>query len=68
MTGPRPLQPGDPRVASDVAAELAAAAQQADDGLDALTKDELLEVAEERGVEVKTSATKAEILAALREG
>jgi hypothetical protein len=51
------------RVQSDVRAEAEAAE---DDGLDGLTKDELLEAAEARGVEVKTSASKAEILAALR--
>jgi branched-subunit amino acid aminotransferase/4-amino-4-deoxychorismate lyase len=54
------------RVQSDVRAEQAAAAAGQGDGLDGLTKDELLEQAEDRGVEVKTSATKAEILAALR--
>jgi hypothetical protein len=52
------------RVQSDVRAEQAAAEQS--DGLDDLTKDELLQEAEARGVEVKTSASKAEILAALR--
>jgi hypothetical protein len=62
---------GDPfdvpgRVPSDVRAEQAAAAAEQGDGLDDLTKDELLQEAEDRGVEVKTSATKAEILAALR--
>lgn len=36
------------------------------DGLDSLTKDQLLEEAEARGVEVKTSSTKDEILKALR--
>ena len=43
-------------------------AQPADagDGLDGMTKDELLQEAEARGVEVKTSASKAEILDALR--
>jgi hypothetical protein len=56
----------DGRVQSDVRAEQAAAAAEQGDGLDDKTKDELLEAAEERGVEVKTSATKAEILAALR--
>jgi hypothetical protein len=56
----------DGRVQSDVRAEQAAAAAEQGDGLDDLTKDELLEEAEARGVEVKTSATKAEILAALR--
>ena len=40
--------------------------QPAGDGLDDLTKDELLQEAEARGVEVKTSASKADILAALR--
>ena len=62
---------GDPfdvpgRVQSDVRAEQAAAASEQGDGLDDLTKDELLEAAQARGVEVKTSASKAEILAALR--
>jgi hypothetical protein len=56
----------DGRVQSDVRAEQAAAAAAEGDGLDDLTKDELLQEAEDRGVEVKTSATKAEILAALR--
>jgi hypothetical protein len=56
----------DGRVQSDVRAEQAAAAAGQGDGLDDLTKDELLQEAEDRGVEVKTSATKAEILAALR--
>ncbi len=37
-----------------------------DEQLENLTKDELLEEAERRGVEVKTSATKTEIAAALR--
>lgn len=60
-------QPIPGRVQSDVRAEQAAAAA-ADDGLDGMTKDELLEEAEARGVEVKTSASKAEILAALRAG
>jgi hypothetical protein len=61
------------RAPTDVAAERAAAAAKASgsapvegDGLDAKTKDELLEEAEARGVEVKTSASKAEILTALR--
>jgi diphthamide biosynthesis methyltransferase len=40
--------------------------QTSGDGLDSLTKDELLQEAENRGVEVKTSASKADILAALR--
>ena len=59
----------DGRVQSDVRAEEAARANRpADvgDGLDGKTKDQLLEEAEARGVEVKTSATKDEILAALR--
>jgi hypothetical protein len=56
----------DGRVQSDVRAEQAAAAAEQGDGLDGLTKDELLQEAEDRGVEVKTSASKAEILAALR--
>jgi hypothetical protein len=56
----------DGRVQSDIRAEQAAAAAAEGDGLDGLTKDELLEAAEARGVEVKTSASKAEILAALR--
>jgi hypothetical protein len=56
----------DGRVQSDVRAEQAAAAAEQGDGLDDLTKDELLQEAEDRGVEVKTSASKAEILAALR--
>jgi hypothetical protein len=56
----------DGRVQSDVRAEQAAAAAGQGDGLDDLTKDELLQEAEDRGVEDKTSATKAEILAALR--
>lgn len=34
--------------------------------LDAMTKDELIAEAERRGVEVKSSETKAEILAALK--
>lgn len=61
------------RAPTDVAAERAAAAASKGgsapskgDGLDDKTKDELLEEAEARGVEVKTSASKAEILAALR--
>lgn len=58
--------PSDPRVQSDVAAEQARAAAQAGDGLDGLTKDQLLTEAEARGVDVKTSATKDEIRAALR--
>lgn len=66
MPESRPTQPGDPRVSSDVAAEQAAAASQPGDGLDGLTKDQLLGEAEARGVEVRTSATKTEILAALR--
>jgi hypothetical protein len=59
----------DGRVQSDVRAEEAAKASKpaaATDGLDGKTKDQLLEEAETRGVEVKTSATKDEILAALR--
>ena len=56
----------DGRVQSDVRAEQAAAAAEQGDGLGDLTKDELLEAAEDRGVEVRTSASKAEILAALR--
>jgi hypothetical protein len=61
----------DGRVQADVRAEEAAkasrpAAAVTGDGLDDRTKDELLVEAEVRGVEVKTSATKAEILAALR--
>jgi hypothetical protein len=56
----------DGRVQSDVRAEQAAKAAPVGDGLDDLTKDELLEAAEARGVEVKASASKAEILAALR--
>jgi hypothetical protein len=44
----------------------AEARASAGDGLDDLTKDELLQEAEARRVEVKTSASKAEILAALR--
>jgi hypothetical protein len=65
-------QVNDGRVQADVRAEEAAKAakattsEPAGDGLDDRTKDELLEEAEARGVEVKTSATKAEILAALR--
>jgi diphthamide biosynthesis methyltransferase len=54
------------RVQSDVRAEQQVAAAAEGDGLDDLTKDELLQEAEDRGVEVKTSASKAEILAALR--
>lgn len=59
------------RAPYDVAIERAAAkgsqpAAPAGDGLDDKTKDELLVVAEERGVEVRTSASKAEILAVLR--
>jgi len=59
----------DGRVQADVRAEEAAKASKpavAGDGLDGKTKDQLLEEAEARGVEVKTSATKDEILAALR--
>jgi hypothetical protein len=59
----------DGRVQADVRAEEAAKAGKpaaAGDGLDTKTKDQLLEEAEARGVEVKTSATKDEILAALR--
>jgi hypothetical protein len=56
----------DGRVQSDVRAEQAAKAAPVGDGLDDLTKDELLQEAEDRGIEVKTSATKAEILAVLR--
>jgi hypothetical protein len=62
--------PGDPRAPADVRREQEeAAARQAEqdaDGLSDKTKDELLEEAERRGVEVRTSATKAEILAAVR--
>lgn len=59
------------RAPYDVAIEEAAkaagkGAQPSGDGLDELSKDELLEQAEQRGVEVRTSATKAEILTALR--
>jgi hypothetical protein len=70
---PRDQVPG--LAQSDVRAEQAAAAgrasapqadQPAGDSLDNLTKDQLLEEAERRGVEVKTSASKAEILDALR--
>jgi hypothetical protein len=57
--------PSDPRVASDVLAEQARAAEQSD-GLDGFTKDQLLTEAEQRGVEVKASASKAEVLAAVR--
>jgi hypothetical protein len=59
----------DGRVQADVRAKEAAKASKpaaAGDGLDGRTKDQLLEEAETRGVEVKTSATKDEILAALR--
>jgi hypothetical protein len=56
----------DGRVQSDVRAEQAADAAEQGDGLDDLTKDELLQEAEARGVWVKTSMSKAEILAALR--
>jgi hypothetical protein len=62
----------DGRVQSDVRAEQAAAAAEQGDGLDEKTKDELLEEVERREREqdvdlgVKSSATKAEILAALR--
>jgi hypothetical protein len=56
----------DGRVQADVRAEQAAAAAAEGDGLDGRPKDELLEAAAARGVEVKTSASKAEILAALR--
>jgi hypothetical protein len=65
----------DPGLAQhDVRAEAAARNQgsaveraaSSGDNLDTLTKDQLLQEAEARGVEVKTSATKDEILAALR--
>ncbi len=39
-----------------------------DDGLDAMTKDELLTEAAERGVDANSSMTKAEIIAAIRAG
>jgi hypothetical protein len=55
----------DGRVQSDVRAEAEAADVPDDDGLDALTKDELRDRLPE-GVEVPASATKAELLAALR--
>jgi hypothetical protein len=62
--------PGDPRVPVDVRREQEerAAAEQAHaaDGLGDLTKDQLLAEAERRGIDVKTSASKAEILAAVR--
>jgi hypothetical protein len=57
--------PSDPRVASDVAAEQARAAQQTD-RLDSMTKPELLAEADARQVQVPSGATKDEILAALR--
>jgi hypothetical protein len=47
-------------------ANAASSAADQGDGLDSLTKDQLLEEAEARGVEVKTSSTKDEILKALR--
>lgn len=50
--------------AADVKAETVAST--AVDGLDGKTKDELLVEAEARNVDVKTSATKDEILKALR--
>ena len=70
-------QVNDGRVQSDVRAEEEAAkaaagttaverAKESGDNLDTLTKDQLLQEAERRGVEVKTSGTKDEILAALR--
>lgn len=57
--------PSDPRVAIDVRAEQARAAQQAD-RLDSMTKPELLAEADARQVQVPSGATKDEILAALR--
>ena len=50
------------------AGQQAASDQPASDDLDGKTKDELLQEAEFRGVEVKTSSTKDEILKALRQG
>jgi hypothetical protein len=44
------------------------AEDEADDGLSKLTKAELLEEAEKRGIEVDASAKKAEILDAIRAG
>jgi hypothetical protein len=64
-------QPIPGRVPSDVRAEEAAAAAD-DDELDGKTKDELLEIVQQReddeGVDfgLTSSSTKAEILAALR--
>jgi hypothetical protein len=55
----------DGRVQADVRAEQAAADASEGDGLDDLTKDELRDRLPE-GVEVPASATKAELLAALR--
>jgi hypothetical protein len=53
-------------IAAGADPEASLQARASGDGLDGMTKDELLEEAEARGVEVKTSASKAEILAALR--
>jgi hypothetical protein len=58
------LNPASPP--DDLARDQAAHDALADDGLGDLTKDELLQEAEARGVEVRTSAPKAEILAAVR--
>jgi hypothetical protein len=57
--------PSDPRAISDVRAEQARAAEQAD-RLDSMTKPELLAEADARQVQVPSGATKDEILAALR--
>jgi hypothetical protein len=60
-----PASPPDDLIRDQAAAQ-AAQADQDTDGLGDLTKDELLVEAEARGVEVRTSASKAEILAAVR--
>ena len=48
--------------------ELRGGATEDENDLEALTKDELFAKAEEQGVEVKASATKAELIEALQEG
>lgn len=56
----------DLRMEAEAAQASVPASQPAADGLDGKTKDELLVEAEARGVDVKTSSTKDEILKALR--
>ena len=42
--------------------------EERDDGLDDLSRDELFDLAEKRGVEVRSTARKGEIIDALRKG